>query len=63
MANSCQIGVLDNHLNQIECGHTEATLHVRGVNKSRKIIDFSHWNSTNFYDNFKGNFMRRKKLS
>ena len=42
MANSCQIGVLDNHLNQIECGHTEATLHVRGVNKSRKIIDFSH---------------------
>ena len=40
----------------IECWHTKTTLHVRGVNKSRKIIAFSHLNSTNFKDNFKDNF-------
>ena len=28
--------------------------------KSRKIITFSHLNSINFNDNFKGNFMREK---
>ena len=32
----------------IECGHTKTTLHARGVNKSRKIIAFSHLISTNF---------------
>ena len=47
----------------IECGHTKTTLHARGVNKSRKIIAFSHLNSTNFNDNFKGNFMREKVKS
>ena len=31
----------------IECGHTKTTLHARGVNRSRKIISFSHLNSTN----------------
>ena len=36
------------------------TLHAGGVNKSRKIIAFSHLNSSNFYNNFKGNFMREK---
>ena len=40
----------------IECGHTKATPHARGVNKSCKIITFSHLNSTNFNDNFKDNF-------
>ena len=44
----------------IECGHTKTTLHARGVNKSRKIIAFSHLNSTNFNDNFKENFMPEK---
>ena len=36
----------------IECGHTKTTLHARAVNKSRKIITFSHLNSANFNDNF-----------
>ena len=35
-----------------ECGHTKATLYVRGVNKSSKMIVFSHLNSSNFNDNF-----------
>ena len=30
----------------IECGHTKTTLHARGVNRSRKIITFSHLSST-----------------
>ena len=47
----------------IECGHTKATPHARGVNKSCKIITFSHLNSTNFNDNFKDNFMREKVKS
>ena len=47
----------------IECGHTKTTLHARGVNKSRKIIAFSHLNSANFNDNFKDNFMREKVKS
>ena len=47
----------------IECGHTKTTLHARGVNKSRKIITFSHLNSTNFNDNFKDSFMREKVKS
>ena len=36
----------------IECGHAKTTLHARGVNRSRKIITFSHLNSTNVNDNF-----------
>ena len=47
----------------MECGHGKATLHARGVNKSRKIITFSHLNSTNFNDNFKDNFMQEKVKS
>ena len=44
----------------IECGHTKTTLQARGVNKSHKIIPFSHLNSSNFSDNFKDNFMQEK---
>ena len=47
----------------IECGHTEATLYARGVNKSCKMITFSHLNSSNFNDNFKENFMQEKVKS
>ena len=36
----------------IECGHSKATLHASGVNRSCKIITFSHLNSTNVNDNF-----------
>ena len=36
----------------IVCGHTETTLHARGVNRSRKNITFSHLSSTNVIDNF-----------
>ena len=45
----------------IGCGHTKTSLH--DVNKSRKIIAFSHLNSANFNDNFKDNFMREKVKS
>ena len=41
----------------IECGHTKTTLYARGVNKSCKMITFSHLNSSNFNDNFKDNFV------
>ena len=44
----------------IECGHTKTTLRARGVNRSCKIIAFSHLNSNNFNDNFKDNFMQEK---
>ena len=47
----------------IECGHTKTTLHARGVNKSCKMITFSHLNSSNFNDNFKENFMEEKVKS
>ena len=47
----------------IECGHTKTILHARGVNISRKIITFSPLNSTNFNNNFKGDFMREKVTS
>ena len=47
----------------IKCGHTKTTLHPRGVNKSRKIIAFSHLNSSNCNDNIKDNFMREKVKS
>ena len=47
----------------IECGHTKTTLHACGINKSCKIITFSHLNSTNFKDNFKDNFMQEKVKS
>ena len=35
-----------------ECGHTKTTLYARGVNKTCKMITFSHLNSSNFNDNF-----------
>ena len=47
----------------IEYGHTKTTLHGRGVNKSRKIVAFSHLNFINFNDNFKYNFMGEKVKS
>ena len=47
----------------IECGHTKTTLHARGVNKSCKMITFSHLNSSNFSDNFRHNFMLEKVKS
>ena len=47
----------------IECGHTKTTLYARGVNKSCKMITFSHLNSSNFNDNFKDNFMEEKVKS
>ena len=36
----------------IEYGHTKTILHARGVNRSCKIITFSHLDSTNVNDNF-----------
>ena len=36
-----------------ECGHTKATLYARDVNKSCKMVTFSHLNFSNFSDNFK----------
>ena len=47
----------------IECGHTEKTIHPRGVHKSCKIVTFSHLNSNNFNDNFKDNFIQEKVKS
>ena len=47
----------------IECGHTKTTLYARGVNKSCKMITYSHLNSRNFNDNFKDNFMQEKVKS
>ena len=60
MASSCHIGLVEMTKTDIECGHTKITLHARGVDKSSKIIAFSHLNSTVFNDNFKYNFMREK---
>ena len=36
----------------IECGDTKTTLYACGVNKSCKMITFSHLNSSNFDGNF-----------
>ena len=36
----------------IECGLTKTALYARDVNKSCKMITFSHLNSSNFNDNF-----------
>ena len=47
----------------IECGHTKTALYAHGVNKSCKMIAFSHLNSSNFNDNFKDNFMQEKVKS
>ena len=47
----------------IECGHTKTTLYAHRVNKSCKLITFSHLDSSNFNDNFKDNFMQKKVKS
>ena len=44
----------------IECGQTKTTLYAHGVNKSCKMITYSHLISSNFNDNFKDNFMQEK---
>ena len=44
----------------IECGYTKTTLYALGINKSCKMVTFSHLNSSNFNDNFKDNFMLEK---
>ena len=44
----------------IECGHTKTTLYVRGINKSCKMVTYSHLNSSNFNDNFKDKIMQEK---
>ena len=38
----------------IECGHNKTTIHVHGVNRSRKIVIFSNSSSTNVNHNFMG---------
>ena len=45
-----------------KCGHSKTSVHARGVNKSCKMITFSHSNSTNFNDNFKDNFMQEVNI-
>ena len=47
----------------IECGHSKRTLYVRGVNKSCKMITFSHLNFSNFNDNLNDKFMLEKVKS
>ena len=47
----------------IECGQTKTTLYAHGVNKSCKMITYSHLISSNFNDNFKDNFMQEKVKS
>ena len=49
--------------NDIECGHTKTTLHVRGVNRSCEMITFSHLNSSNINDNLKDNSLLEKVKS
>ena len=44
----------------IECGGTKTTLYVCGINKSCRMITYSHLNSSNFNDNFKDNIMQEK---
>ena len=47
----------------IECGYTKTTLYTRGVNKSCKLITYSHLNSGNFNYTFKDNFTQEKVKS
>ena len=47
----------------VKLGHTKAALYARGVNKSCKMITFSHLNFSNLKDNFKDNFMLEKVKS
>ena len=49
--------------NDIKCGHTKTTLHVRGVNRSCEMITFSHLNSSNINDNLKDNSLLEKVKS
>ena len=59
MASSYHIGVIDNDKNRytLWVQPYKKTLHARGVNKSCKMITFSHVNFSNFNDNFKDDFM------
>ena len=52
MVSSCHISVIDNNRNRCMMLHTKTTLHPRRVNRSPKIIQFSHLNSTMVIDNF-----------
>ena len=64
MASSCHFGVIDNDRNRHRMWpDTKTALYARGVNKSCKMITFSHLNSSNFNDNFKDNFMQEKVKS
>ena len=44
MASSCHIRVTNNDRNRHRMWDTKTTLHVRGINKSCKMITFSHLN-------------------
>ena len=53
MASSCHFGVIDNDRNRHRMWpDTKTALDARGVNKSCKMITFSHLNSSNFDGNF-----------
>ena len=53
MASSCHFGVIDSGRNRYRMWpDTKTALYARGVNKSCKMITFSHLNSSNFNDNF-----------
>ena len=52
MASSYHIGVIDNGRNQYRMWPYQNNSPSRGVNRSRKIITFSHLNSTNVNNNF-----------
>ena len=67
MDSSCHIGVTDNDRNRYKTWAYQniismlvALTKMLTFLKSRKIITFSHLNSTNFNNNFKVNFMREK---
>ena len=47
----------------IERGHTKTALYARDVNKSCKMITFSHLNSSDFNENFKDKFMQEEVKS
>ena len=58
MASSCHFGVIDSGRNRYRMWpDTKTARYARGVNKSCKMITFSHLNSSNFNDNFKDNCM------
>ena len=51
MASSCHFGVIDSDRNRYRMWpDTKTALYARGVNKSCKMITFSHLNSSSFND-------------